>query len=37
LDASMFQPLHEVIATFTSAGWHVASFGRVTEPSQACD
>jgi hypothetical protein len=29
----MFQPLHEVIATFTSAGWRVASFGTVTEPS----
>jgi ubiquinone/menaquinone biosynthesis C-methylase UbiE len=28
-----FQPLHEVIATFTSAGWRVASFGTVTEPS----
>jgi ubiquinone/menaquinone biosynthesis C-methylase UbiE len=33
VDASMFQPLHEVIATFTSAGWRVASFGRVIEPS----
>src|SRR6185436_1206380 len=33
LDASMFQPLHEVIATFSSAGWRVASFGWVTEPS----
>ena len=33
VDASMFQPLHEVIATFTSAGWRVASFGRVVEPS----
>jgi SAM-dependent methyltransferase len=32
-DASLFQPLHEVIATFTSAGWRVASFGIVTEPS----
>jgi ubiquinone/menaquinone biosynthesis C-methylase UbiE len=32
-DAALFQPLHEVIATFTSAGWRVASFGRVTEPS----
>lgn len=32
-DASIFQPLHEVIATFTSAGWRVASFGTVTEPS----
>ena len=33
VDAALFQPLHEVIATFTSAGWRVASFGRVTEPS----
>ncbi|MGH3471329.1 MAG: class I SAM-dependent methyltransferase, partial [Nocardioidaceae bacterium] len=33
VDASMFQPLHEVIATFTSTGWRVASFGRVVEPS----
>jgi ubiquinone/menaquinone biosynthesis C-methylase UbiE len=32
-DASLFQPLHEVIATFTAGGWRVASFGRVTEPS----
>jgi ubiquinone/menaquinone biosynthesis C-methylase UbiE len=32
-DASLFQPLHEVIAMFTSAGWRVASFGTVTEPS----
>jgi ubiquinone/menaquinone biosynthesis C-methylase UbiE len=32
-DAAMFQPLHEVIATFTSAGWRVAAFGRVIEPS----
>jgi ubiquinone/menaquinone biosynthesis C-methylase UbiE len=32
-DAALFQPLHEVIATFTSAGWRVASFGLVTEPS----
>lgn len=28
-----FDPLHEVIATFTSAGWHVADFHTVTEPS----
>lgn len=28
-----FQPLHEVIAMFTSAGWRVVSFGTVTEPS----
>jgi SAM-dependent methyltransferase len=33
VDAALFQPLHEVIATFTSAGWRVASFGRVIEPS----
>jgi SAM-dependent methyltransferase len=33
VDASLFQPLHEVIATFTSAGWRVASFGTVTQPS----
>jgi len=33
VDAALFQPLHEVIATFTSAGWRVASFGTVTEPS----
>jgi SAM-dependent methyltransferase len=33
VDVSLFQPLHEVIATFTSAGWRVASFGWVTEPS----
>ena len=33
IDATLFQPLHEVIATFTTAGWRVASFGRVDEPS----
>jgi ubiquinone/menaquinone biosynthesis C-methylase UbiE len=33
MEASLFQPLHEVIATFTSTGWRVASFGTVTEPS----
>jgi hypothetical protein len=33
LDAALFQPLHEVIATFTAAGWRVVSFGTVTEPS----
>jgi ubiquinone/menaquinone biosynthesis C-methylase UbiE len=33
VDAALFQPLHEVIATFTSAGWHVVSFGTVSEPS----
>ena len=32
-DAALFQPLHEVIAMFTAAGWRVASFGTVTEPS----
>lgn len=32
-DAAIFQPLHEVIAMFTSAGWRVTSFGTVTEPS----
>jgi ubiquinone/menaquinone biosynthesis C-methylase UbiE len=31
--AAPFQPLHEVIETFTSAGWRVASFGTVDEPS----
>jgi hypothetical protein len=30
--------LHEVIATFTSVGWRVVSFGTVTEPSSGtCD
>jgi ubiquinone/menaquinone biosynthesis C-methylase UbiE len=33
LDAALFQPLHEVIGTFTSVGWRVVSFGTVTEPS----
>jgi ubiquinone/menaquinone biosynthesis C-methylase UbiE len=33
VDAALFQPLHEVIATFTSLGWRVVSFGTVTEPS----
>lgn len=32
-DASLFQPLHEVIAMFTSTGWRVAGFGTITEPS----
>ncbi len=32
-DASLFQPLHEVIEMFTSVGWRVVSFGTVTEPS----
>jgi ubiquinone/menaquinone biosynthesis C-methylase UbiE len=34
-DAALFQPLHEVIAMFTSAGWRVASFGTVAEPPSA--
>jgi ubiquinone/menaquinone biosynthesis C-methylase UbiE len=33
VDLSLFQSLPEVITTFTSAGWRVASFGTVTEPS----
>ena len=33
VDAALFQPLHEVIAMFTSAGWRVVSFAMVTEPS----
>jgi ubiquinone/menaquinone biosynthesis C-methylase UbiE len=33
VDAAMFQPLHEVIESFTSAGWRVADFRRVLEPS----
>ncbi|MGW5670537.1 class I SAM-dependent methyltransferase [Micromonospora sp. NPDC003776] len=32
-DGALFQPLHEVIAMFTSAGWRVVNFGTVTEPS----
>lgn len=32
-DAALFQPLHEVIQTFSSAGWRVVSFRTVTEPS----
>jgi ubiquinone/menaquinone biosynthesis C-methylase UbiE len=32
-DAALFQPLHEVIAMFTSTGWRVASFDTITEPS----
>jgi ubiquinone/menaquinone biosynthesis C-methylase UbiE len=31
-DTALFQPLHEVIATFTAAGWRVAGFATVTEP-----
>jgi ubiquinone/menaquinone biosynthesis C-methylase UbiE len=33
VDASMYQPLHEVIALFTAAGWRIACFCFVTEPS----
>ncbi|MGI5524523.1 class I SAM-dependent methyltransferase [Micromonospora sp. CA-259024] len=33
VDAALFQPLHEVIAGFTSLGWRVVSFDTVTEPS----
>ncbi|WP_242894755.1 class I SAM-dependent methyltransferase [Actinomadura litoris] len=33
VDASLFQPLDEVVAMFTSAGWRVADFSTVTEPS----
>ncbi|WP_329189867.1 class I SAM-dependent methyltransferase [Actinacidiphila glaucinigra] len=33
VDASIFQPMHEVIAMFTSAGWKVVNYGTVTEPS----
>ena len=32
-DTAQFQPLHEVIAMFTAAGWRVAGFGIVTQPS----
>src|SRR5260370_39387473 len=35
VDAALFQPLHQVIATFTSAGWRVASFRTGTQPSPA--
>lgn len=31
--AEPFEPLHEVIAMFTSAGWRVVSFDTVIEPS----
>jgi len=33
VDAALFQPLHEVIAMFTSAGWRVTAFDMITEPS----
>ena len=32
-DAAQFQPLHEAIAMFTAAGWRVAAFRTVIEPS----
>jgi ubiquinone/menaquinone biosynthesis C-methylase UbiE len=32
-DAAIFQPLHEAVETFTSAGWRVADYRTVTEPS----
>lgn len=32
-DAVLFPPLHEVIETFTTAGWRVRTFGPFTEPS----
>ncbi|UBU08578.1 class I SAM-dependent methyltransferase [Nonomuraea gerenzanensis] len=32
-DAALFQPLHEVIAMFTSQGWRVSGFRTVVEPS----
>lgn len=32
-DAALFPPLHEVIETFTTAGWRVRTFGPFTEPS----
>jgi ubiquinone/menaquinone biosynthesis C-methylase UbiE len=34
VDASMYQPLDDVIASFRAAGWRVASFGTVTEPNR---
>lgn len=33
VDATLFQPLHEVIATLTAADWRVVSYGTFTEPS----
>ena len=33
VDAAIFQPLAEVIAMYTAAGWRVAGFDLVTEPS----
>ncbi len=32
-DAALFQPLHEVIAMFSAAGWRVVDFSTVAEPS----
>jgi ubiquinone/menaquinone biosynthesis C-methylase UbiE len=32
-DAVLFPPLHEVVETFSSAGWRVRAFGPFTEPS----
>ncbi|WP_036374079.1 class I SAM-dependent methyltransferase [Micromonospora sp. ATCC 39149] len=32
-DIAQFQPLHEVVAMFTAAGWRVTGFGTVTQPS----
>ncbi len=33
VDTSMYQPLHEVIDIFEPAGWRVADFGVINEPS----
>ncbi|WP_405105107.1 class I SAM-dependent methyltransferase [Micromonospora sp. NBC_01405] len=33
VDTALFQPLHEVIAMFTAAGWRVTGFGMVTPAS----
>lgn len=33
VDTALFQPLHEVVAMFTSAGWRVACFDTVTAPA----
>ncbi|MFI2663064.1 class I SAM-dependent methyltransferase [Micromonospora carbonacea] len=32
-DLAQFQPLHEVVATFTATGWRVTGFDTVTQPS----
>jgi hypothetical protein len=34
VDASIYQPLHEVIALFTGIGWRVAHFCFVTEQAR---